>query len=86
MAVAKTFLVALVGRLAKATSDEEAIDVTHGNPPRAREGWCGELLILNERYCRDYCLAGDEVPASGSGPSSRAPHVAGLESVQHPAG
>ena len=74
-------MIALVGGpggwRAEAASDKEAIDITHGNPPRAREGWCGELLIWNERYCRDRRLAGDEVPASGSGPSSRAPQVAG---------
>ena len=68
-------MIALVGepdgRLAEAASDEEAIDITHGNPPRAREGWCGEPLIRNERHRRDRRLVGDGVPASGSGPSSR---------------
>ena len=77
MAVAKTFLVPLVGRLAEAVSDEEALDITRGNPLQAREGWCGKRLIRNERYGRDRCLAGGEVPASGSDPSFRAPQVAG---------
>ena len=83
-------MIALVGepggRLAEAASDEEAIDITHGNPPRARDGWSGELLIRNERYCRDRCLAGGKVPASGSGSSSRTPQVAGVESASDPAG
>ena len=74
-------MIAVVGEAggwrAEAVSDEEAIDITHGNPPRAREGWCGERLIRNERCGRDRRLAEDEVPASGSGPSSRAPQVAG---------
>ena len=65
------------GRPTEAASDEETMDITHGNPPRAREEWCGERLIRYERYGRDRRLAGDELPASGSGPSSRAPQVAG---------
>ncbi len=52
MAVEETFVSALVGepggRRAEATAGEEAIDITHGDPRRAREGWCGELLIRNE--------------------------------------
>ena len=82
-------MIALVGepggRLAEAASDERAIDITHGDPPLARKGWCGERLIRNERYFRDRRLAGDEVPASGSGPSSHAPQVAGVESASDPA-
>ena len=74
-------MIVLVGepgdRFVEVAPDEEAIDITHGNPPRAREGWCGELFIWNERYRRDRHLAGDEAPVCGSGPSSRAPQVAG---------
>ena len=83
-------MIALVGepggRLAEAASDEETIGITHGNPARAWEAWCGERLIRNERYFRDRCLVGDEIPASGLGPSSRAPQVAGIESASNPAG
>ena len=36
------------GRRAEAAAGEETIGITHGDPWRAWEGWCGELLIRNE--------------------------------------
>ncbi len=78
-------MIALVGEpggwRAGAASDEEAIDITHGNPPRAREGWCGERLIRNERYCRDRRLAGERVGVEFPRLASH-----GVESAQDPAG
>lgn len=51
---------------ARLGAGEEAIDIVHGAVPRAPEVWCGELLVWNERYCRDRHLGGDEMPPTWS--------------------
>ena len=66
MAVTESFAVGLAGEpegwVVEASSADEAIDIVHGTVPRAREAGRKELLVWTERYYRDRCLPGAEMP------------------------